>query len=63
MDGPISIQICRKAGCEDIPLPRYIWEHAAGMDLCAACEAEVVIAPGTIDAHYRGEGGFAHTGA
>jgi dUTP pyrophosphatase len=50
MPGPITIQICRKAGCDDIPLPRYMSAHAAGMDLCAACEQELTIAPGEVKA-------------
>jgi len=32
----------------DIPLPRYMTAHAAGMDLCAAVEAPVELAPGKI---------------
>lgn len=48
MNRPINIQILRKAGCEDVPLPRYMSEQAAGMDLCAACEEDVHIAPGEI---------------
>ena len=45
---PITVPIRRKPGCEDVPLPCYMSEHAAGMDVCAACESEVVIAPGEI---------------
>lgn len=48
MGRPIRIRICRKAGCEDIPLPRYMSAQAAGMDVCAACEEEVTIAPGEV---------------
>lgn len=48
MSGPITIQIRRKAGCDDVPLPQYMSAGAAGMDLCAACEADVTIAPGEI---------------
>ena len=48
MSVPIQIQIRRKAGCEGIPLPRYMSAHAAGMDVCAACEGEVRIAPGDV---------------
>ncbi|NLF32296.1 MAG: dUTP diphosphatase [Planctomycetes bacterium] len=48
MRGPISIPIRQKAGCEDVPVPRYMSRHAAGMDVCAACEGEIVIAPGEI---------------
>ena len=48
MAGPITIRIRRKGGCEDIPLPRYMSEHASGMDVCAACEEPVSIAPGDV---------------
>jgi len=48
MSGPILIQIRRKAGCEEIPPPRYMSEHAAGMDVCAACETDVPLAPGEV---------------
>jgi dUTP pyrophosphatase len=33
---------------DDIPLPRYMSAQAAGMDICAAVEAPVVSAPGSI---------------
>ena len=46
--GPIKLPIRRKAGCEDVPLPRYMSEHASGMDVCAACDADVPIAPGEV---------------
>jgi len=45
---PITLLIRRKAGCEDLPLPRYMSEAAAGMDVCAAVEAPVVLAPGEV---------------
>jgi dUTP pyrophosphatase len=45
---PITLLIRRKAGCEDLPLPRYMSEAAAGMDVCAAVEAPVVLAPGDV---------------
>ena len=48
MAQPIRVSIRPKAGCEDIPLPRYMSEHAAGMDVCAACDQDVTIAPGEI---------------
>ena len=48
MGNPIRIQIRRKPGCEDVPQPRYMSEHAAGMDVCAACEGRVTIAPGDV---------------
>jgi len=44
----IELQVRRKAGCEDVPLPRYMSEGASGMDLHAAVEEGVVIAPGEI---------------
>lgn len=48
MSGPITIQIKKKPGCDDIPLPRYMSDQAAGMDLCAACDSDVDIAPGEV---------------
>ena len=48
MGHPIRIEICRKDGCEDVPLPRYMSDHAAGMDVCAACEQDIEIAPGDV---------------
>lgn len=45
---PITIQIRRKDGCDDLAPPRYMSEHASGMDLCAACESDVEVAPGDI---------------
>lgn len=32
----------------DIPLPRYMTSQSAGMDICAALEADLVLAPGGI---------------
>ncbi len=48
MHSPITLKIRRKPGCEDLGLPRYMSEHASGMDLYAACEGETTIAPGDI---------------
>ena len=45
---PITLLVRRKAGCEDLPLPRYMSEAAAGMDVCAALEESVVLAPGDV---------------
>ena len=45
---PIIVNIKRKDGCEDIPLPQYMSANAAGMDICAACESDITIAPGEI---------------
>ena len=48
MVGPIKLMIRRKEGCRDVPLPRYMSEHAAGMDVCAACDEDVSITPGEV---------------
>lgn len=48
MASPITVTMRRKAGCEDVPLPRYMSEHASGMDVCAACAAETTVAPGDV---------------
>ncbi|MBN2582078.1 MAG: dUTP diphosphatase [Planctomycetes bacterium] len=45
---PIKVQIRRKAGCDDIALPRYMSGAAAGMDLCAANSEPIVLEPGQI---------------
>lgn len=42
----IKVAILKRPGSEDIPLPRYMTEHAAGMDIFAAVEAEETILPG-----------------
>ena len=48
MKRPITVEIRRKPGCQDVPLPKYMSEHASGMDICAACDEKVEIAPGDI---------------
>jgi len=48
MASPINIKIRRKAGCEDVPAPRYMSTRAAGMDVCAACVEDVTVEPGGI---------------
>ena len=45
---PIKLQIRRKSGCEDLALPRYMSDAAAGMDLCAANVEPIVLEPGQI---------------
>jgi len=45
---PITLWIRRKPGCEDLSLPRYMSEAAAGMDVCAAVDEPVVLAPGDV---------------
>ena len=42
---PLHIQ-CARVGAEDIPLPAYQTVGAVGMDLCAAVEAPLTLAPG-----------------
>ena len=42
----ISVAITRLSGSEDLPLPDYMTDHAAGMDLVAAVENDLVLSPG-----------------
>ena len=42
----VEIDIMQLPGSEDLPLPRYMTEHAAGMDICAAVVGETTIPPG-----------------
>jgi dUTP pyrophosphatase len=42
----LKIKIKQLPGCEDIPLPKYMSEHASGMDLFAAVEKKEVLLPG-----------------
>lgn len=46
MTDAITIPISRLPGQEDIPFPRYMTEHAAGMDIYAAVGSDVKLAPG-----------------
>ena len=41
-----TLEIERLPGAEDLPLPRYMTDDAAGMDLHAAVDGELVLAPG-----------------
>ena len=45
MSEPLTVAITREPGCEDLPLPAYETEHAAGMDLRAAVREPVTLAP------------------
>ncbi|MBL7140089.1 MAG: dUTP diphosphatase [Planctomycetes bacterium] len=45
---PITLLIRRKPDCDDLPLPRYMSEAAAGMDVCAAVEEPLTLDPGDI---------------
>lgn len=42
----VEIMIKRNPGTEDIPLPEYMTEHAAGMDVAAAVTETLTIEPG-----------------
>ena len=42
----VKAYVQRILGNEDIPLPKYMTEQAAGMDIFAALEADEMIAPG-----------------
>ncbi len=42
----VSVSIKRLPHAADLPLPAYQTNQSAGMDLCAAVSADVVIAPG-----------------
>ena len=42
------LRIRRRPGLEDLPLPRYMSAHAAGLDLYAANAGPITIAPGEI---------------
>ena len=44
----VEIRVQRKPGTEDLSLPDYQSAHAAGMDLYAAVEEDVVVEPGQI---------------
>jgi len=45
---PITLLVRRRAGCEDLPLPRYMSEAAAGMDVCAAVDEPIALEPGDV---------------
>ena len=42
----VEVLIQRLPGNDDVALPQYMTEHAAGMDVCAAVKEPVVLAPG-----------------
>ena len=44
----LTISFTRKPGTEDVPPPRYMSEHASGMDVCAAVEQPLTLQPGDI---------------
>jgi dUTP pyrophosphatase len=43
---PVVVEIKRLPDAADLPLPAYQTAHAAGMDLCAAVTADVILVPG-----------------
>ena len=46
MNEEIRVEIKRLANGDGLSVPSYQTEHAAGMDLCAAVSADVVLTPG-----------------
>ena len=46
MSGSVTIHVAREPGCGDLPLPAYETDHAAGMDLRAAVQEPLTLAPG-----------------
>jgi dUTP pyrophosphatase len=46
MDTRVRIALKRRPGSEDLPLPAYMSEHAAGADLCAAIDEDLTLEPG-----------------
>ena len=47
MTAPVAVDVVRvRPGGDALPLPRYMTPDAAGMDLRADLEAEIVLAPG-----------------
>ena len=45
-DRPVTVEVLRLAHGTDLPLPEYATAGSAGMDLAAAIEGELVLAPG-----------------
>ncbi|MDL2274643.1 dUTP diphosphatase [Desulfosarcina sp. OttesenSCG-928-G10] len=51
MTSSLSVDFSRlgePAENDDIPLPRYMTENSAGMDICAAVKTDTVLMPGAI---------------
>jgi len=46
MTPPVDVRVYREPGCDDIPLPAYETEHAAGMDIRAAVTEPITLQPG-----------------
>ena len=45
-EAAVELLLRRKPGTDDVPLPEYMSEHAAGMDLCAAVDSPLLLGPG-----------------
>lgn len=45
---PLTMRFKRLPHAVDLPAPKYMTEHAAGMDLYAACSEPITIQPGEI---------------
>ncbi len=39
----VKVEIKKSEGCDDLPLPKYMSEHASGMDLLAAVEGSLFL--------------------
>ncbi|MBM3288847.1 MAG: dUTP diphosphatase [Candidatus Hydrogenedentes bacterium] len=46
MNRTVTVRITKEPGCDDLPLPTYETEHAAGMDLRAAVTTPFTLQPG-----------------
>ncbi|NIA15619.1 MAG: dUTP diphosphatase [Nitrospiraceae bacterium] len=46
MTDPVTVRIARAPDCEDVPLPAYETELAAGVDIRAAVREPMTLAPG-----------------
>ena len=46
----VRLAIARRDGTEDLPLPRYMTDGASGLDVAAAVEAPLTLAPGDVAA-------------
>lgn len=44
----VTLEVKRLPGADDLPLPRYMSEHASGMDVVAAVPASVTLGPGEV---------------
>jgi len=42
----VELLIRVRDDCKDVPLPRYMSEHASGLDICAAVPEPLVLGPG-----------------